>query len=54
MAQQGLNVVPYDENTHFRKWISVVPTSAITGEGSVHTPHTRHIHDTLCPSSLFS
>lgn len=41
MAQQGLNVVPYYENTDFRKWISVVPTSAITGEGSVAHTHTH-------------
>lgn len=48
MAQQGLNVVPYYENTDFRKWISIVPTSAITGEGSA----AETCMSTL-PSSLF-
>jgi len=33
LAEQGLNVAPYYENPDFRKYVSIVPTSAITGEG---------------------
>ncbi|KAL7747163.1 eukaryotic translation initiation factor 5B [Sorochytrium milnesiophthora] len=32
-AEQGLNSVPYYENKNFAKYVSLVPTSAITGEG---------------------
>eukprot|EP01086_Lenisia_limosa_P015301 TRINITY_DN4824_c0_g1_i1.p1 TRINITY_DN4824_c0_g1~~TRINITY_DN4824_c0_g1_i1.p1 ORF type:complete len:785 (+),score=297.70 TRINITY_DN4824_c0_g1_i1:280-2634(+) len=32
-AEQGLNAVPYFKNKDFKKNISLVPTSAITGEG---------------------
>ena len=43
MAGQGLNCIEYYKNTDFRKYISVVPTSAITGEGSVeHIQRTAH------------
>ncbi len=43
MAQQGLNVELYYKNTDFRKNISVVPTSAHTGEGSA-THSSTHCH----------
>ncbi|KDQ11544.1 hypothetical protein BOTBODRAFT_35216 [Botryobasidium botryosum FD-172 SS1] len=32
-SEQGLNAVPYYENKNFAKYVSLVPTSAITGEG---------------------
>ncbi|EFP87567.1 translation initiation factor IF-2 [Puccinia graminis f. sp. tritici CRL 75-36-700-3] len=32
-AEQGLNAVPYYENTNYSKNVSLVPTSAVTGEG---------------------
>jgi len=32
-AEQGLNAVPYYENKNFARNVSIVPTSAITGEG---------------------
>ncbi|KAI9334998.1 hypothetical protein DFJ73DRAFT_852260 [Zopfochytrium polystomum] len=32
-AEQGLNACLYYENTNFAKYVSLVPTSAITGEG---------------------
>jgi len=32
-AEQGLNAIPYYENTNFAKNVSLVPTSAHTGEG---------------------
>ncbi|KAI0034407.1 hypothetical protein K488DRAFT_84025 [Vararia minispora EC-137] len=32
-AEQGLNAVPYYENKNFARNVSLVPTSAITGEG---------------------
>ena len=33
IAMQGLNAVPYYKNTDFKKYISICPTSAMTGEG---------------------
>lgn len=33
IAMQGLNAVPYYKNKDFRTFISICPTSAITGEG---------------------
>ncbi|GEM08221.1 translation initiation factor 5B [Rhodotorula toruloides] len=32
-AEQGLNAVPYYDNKNFAKYVSLVPTSAHTGEG---------------------
>lgn len=32
-AEQGLNAVPYYDNKNFSKYVSLVPTSAHTGEG---------------------
>lgn len=32
-AEQGFNAVLYDENKDFGRYVSLVPTSAITGEG---------------------
>ena len=32
-AEQGLNAIPYYENDNFAKNVSLVPTSAHTGEG---------------------
>jgi hypothetical protein len=32
-AEQGLNAVLYNKNQDFRKYVSLVPTSAHTGEG---------------------
>ena len=32
-AEQGLNAVLYYENKNFARYVSIVPTSAITGEG---------------------
>lgn len=32
-AEQSLNAVPYYENTNFARNVSLVPTSAFTGEG---------------------
>jgi translation initiation factor 5B len=32
-AEQGLNAVPYYENKNFARNVSLVPTSAVTGEG---------------------
>lgn len=32
-AEQGLNAIPYYENTNYAKNVSIVPTSAHTGEG---------------------
>jgi translation initiation factor 5B len=32
-AEQGLNAVLYYRNTDFRKYVSLVPTSAVSGEG---------------------
>jgi hypothetical protein len=58
MVQQGHNIVPDDENLVIRKWISVVSTSAITGERvSAHTaPHITalHTHMTLPVLPLLS
>ena len=33
MNEQGLNVALYWENPDIRKYVNIVPTSAITGEG---------------------
>lgn len=33
LSEQGLNAVPYYENKNFAKYVSIVPTSAVTGEG---------------------
>jgi len=32
-AEEGFNVCPYWENTNTDEYVSLVPTSAITGEG---------------------
>lgn len=32
-AEQGLNAVLYYKNKDFRKYVSLVPTSAVSGEG---------------------
>lgn len=34
LTEQGLNCSLYYENPDFRKYVSVIPTSAITGEGT--------------------
>lgn len=49
-AAQGLNVALYWENPDPRKFVNIVPTSAITGEGEPQAPlhelrlpaHNRH------------
>ena len=41
LTEQGMNVALWYENTDFRKYVSVIPTSAITGEGQLHS-HTLH------------
>ena len=39
LTEQGMNVALWYENSDFRKYVSVIPTSAITGEGQ-SSPHT--------------
>ena len=36
LTEQGMNVALWYENNDFRKYVSVIPTSAITGEGQPH------------------
>ena len=38
LTEQGMNCALYYDNPDFRKYVSVIPTSAITGEGQPHSP----------------
>ena len=41
LTEQGLNTALYYDNPDFRKYVSVIPTSAITGEGQQRSMHTH-------------
>jgi translation initiation factor 5B len=42
ISGQGLNAIMYYKNTDFKKYVSVVPTSAATGEGNSYLDCAQH------------